>query len=124
MMPLVHCTYACVISGKKKNTCWLNKNNFKSKYARGVNNYRFDCLSLSLSHSYIHIYNVCDVECKVSVFINKEEKREKRKRGRLFGMSKKEKLGTRKKILLKRVQTDHYSSGSQGQKRDTNSSNR
>lgn len=82
MMPLVHCTYACVISGKKKNTCWLNKNNFKSKYARGVNNYRFDCLSRSLSHSYIHIYNVCDVECKVSVFINKEEKREKRKRER------------------------------------------
>ena len=34
---------ACVTSGQK-TTCWFNKSNFKSKFARGMNNFGLDCM--------------------------------------------------------------------------------
>lgn len=31
-----------LVKEKKKNTCWLNNSNFKSEFARGINNYGLD----------------------------------------------------------------------------------
>lgn len=55
----------------------------------------------------------------MSVFINKEEKREKRKRERgkeagCLECQRRKSWGQEKKILLKRVQTDHYSKDKRG----------
>lgn len=54
MMPLVHhliIFWETPVSFLiKKKTCWLNKSNFKSEFARGMNNFGLEYIYISMTH--------------------------------------------------------------------------